>query len=219
MGPLFFFRGSFMKVQIILAGVGGQGILFASRLFAALGLRTGLEVKGSETHGMSQRGGSVIAHVKLGPFHSPLVRSGQADILYAFDVNEAYRTLRFLKRGGACFVNLASQDRFDKRVLDFLEKREMAPITYDASAAADRLGSTRSMNIVLIGFSLGSGLVPFSEREMRDVLRQTSPKSSRELNIKAFEQGFKQGQFWRKQLQVSPARSSVRGFPDSNPER
>lgn len=188
-----------MKVQIILAGVGGQGILFASRLFSTVGLSKGLEVKGSETHGMSQRGGSVIAHMKLGPFHSPLVRSGQADILYAFEENEAYRTLNFLKRGGACFVNLARQDSFDKRVYDFLRRREVTVVTHDASAAADRLGSARSMNIVLIGFSVGTSLVPFSEKDMKDALRQTSPKPSLKLNLRAFEHGLKQGQSRRKQ--------------------
>lgn len=182
-----------MKVQIVLAGVGGQGILFASRLFAGVGLSKGMEVKGSETHGMSQRGGSVIAHVKLGPFHSSLVRSGQADILYAFEVNEAYRALRFLKRGGVCFVNLAGQGRFENRVRDFLRRHEVILVPHDAGAAADRLGLARSMNIVLIGFSVGTGLVPFSDKDMEDALRRTSPKASLEINLRAFEEGLQQG--------------------------
>ena len=74
-----------MRTQMILAGVGGQGILFATKIFSELGLKIGLSVTGSETHGMSQRGGSVISHLKLGSFHSPLIRTGSADLLYSFD--------------------------------------------------------------------------------------------------------------------------------------
>ena len=150
-----------MKVQIILAGVGGQGILFSSRLFSELGLRLGLEIMGSETHGMSQRGGSVIAHLKLGDFQSPMIRRGTADILYSFEENETYRTLKFLRSGGACFVNLADADRFDGKVLNYLERKDITFRAFDASGIASKIGSIRSANIALIGYSVGTRLVPF----------------------------------------------------------
>ncbi|MCK4556295.1 MAG: 2-oxoacid:acceptor oxidoreductase family protein, partial [Candidatus Aminicenantes bacterium] len=76
-----------MKVQIVLAGIGGQGILFSSKIFSELGMKLGFDIMGSETHGMSQRGGSVIAHLKLGKFQSPVIRTGTADVLYSFEEN------------------------------------------------------------------------------------------------------------------------------------
>jgi len=142
---------STIKAQVILAGVGGQGILFSSKIFSELGLKLGLRVLGSEIHGMSQRGGSVISHLKLGPFLSPLIRHGAADILYSFDKNETYRALRFIKNGGVCFVNLPSQERFHKKILDHLKTKQIVFRAFDASGEAIKTGSIRAANIVLIG--------------------------------------------------------------------
>ena len=111
--------------NFVLVGIGGQGILFSSRVFSEWGLRQGLNVLGSETHGMSQRGGSVIAHLKLGSFYSPMIQTGDADILYSFHEDETYRTLKFLKKGGVCFANLVSINRFDKKILEHLKKNEI----------------------------------------------------------------------------------------------
>lgn len=179
-----------MKIQIIFAGIGGQGILFSSRIFSQLGLKLGLDVMGSETHGMSQRGGSVIAHLKLGDFQSPLIRSGAADILYSFDEHETYRTLIFLRRGGTCFANLMSSDRFDRNVMNHLKKKKITLVTYDAGGTALKMGSIISTNIVLIGYSVGTGLVPFQYKDLKNVLDSVSRKKSLETNLKAFEAGF-----------------------------
>ena len=182
-----------MNVQIVLAGIGGQGILFSSKIFSELGLRLGLDVMGSETHGMSQRGGSVIAHLKLGKFQSPVVRSGTADILYSFEENETYRTLRFLKRGGTCFVNLEDPGRFDREVLSYLNTKDITFRSLDASGTAFQMGSIMSANIILIGYSLGTGLVPFDEKDLRHVLRSVSRKKDLEMNVKALEIGIQKG--------------------------
>ena len=139
-----------MRVQIILAGVGGQGILFASKLFSELGLRLGLRVLGSETHGMSQRGGSVVAHLKLGDFQSPLVREGRADILYCFEANETYRTLRFLKDGGLCFASFPDGEELHPKVECRARERGMVLKTFDADARAMQIGGVLFANIVLI---------------------------------------------------------------------
>jgi len=184
---------SAMKVQIILAGIGGQGILFSSRIFSELGLRLGLEVMGSETHGMSQRGGSVIAHVKLGGFQSPMIRAGTADILYSFEENETYRTLKFLKRGGLCFANLESLNRFDNQIKNYLKEKEIAFRAYDASEEASKIGSIMSANIVLLGYSVGTGLVPFKYEDLKHVLELMSRKKNLKINLKAFEIGFQEG--------------------------
>jgi indolepyruvate ferredoxin oxidoreductase beta subunit len=182
-----------MKVQIILAGIGGQGILFSSKVFSELGLKMGLDIMGSETHGMSQRGGSVIAHLKLGTFHSPLIRRGAADILYSFEENETYNTLKFLKRGGICFVNLESVDQFNKSIMKFLKEKEITFRTYDATGAASKIGSLKSANIVLIGYSVGTGLVPFKYEDLKYVLELVSREKNLKINLKALELGFQEG--------------------------
>jgi indolepyruvate ferredoxin oxidoreductase beta subunit len=182
-----------VKVQILLAGIGGQGILFASKIFSEMGLKLGLGVMGSETHGMSQRGGSVVAHLKLGSFKSPLVRIGAADFLYSFDEYETYKNLRFLKKGGLCFVNLVDLRRFDNKVLDFLKRKRITFKAYDASNTASQMGSILSTNIVLIGYSAGTGFTPFKSDEFRTVLKEISPKKRLDRNLKAFERGFRDG--------------------------
>lgn len=179
-----------MNTQIVLAGVGGQGILFAARIFSELGLKLGLGVMGSETHGMSQRGGSVVAHLKLGTFNSPMIRVGGADILYSFEEKETYRNLKFLRRGGLCFVNLTDIDRFDDKILHHLENKDIAFRAYDAAGIASKMGFVRSANIALIGFSVGTGLLPFKREDLKGVLESTSRTNDLESNLMAFETGF-----------------------------
>jgi len=182
-----------MKVQIVLAGIGGQGILFSSKIFSELGLKLGLDIMGSETHGMSQRGGSVIAHLKLGKFQSPVIRTGTADVLYSFEENETYRTLKFLRRGGVCFVNLEDPGRFDQKVLDYLKEKEITFRSFDASGTASKIGSVMFANILLIGYSVGTGLVPFNTEDLRYVLESVSKKKNLKMNLKAFEIGIRKG--------------------------
>lgn len=182
-----------MKVQIVLAGIGGQGILFSSKIFSELGMKLGLDIMGSETHGMSQRGGSVIAHLKLGKFQSPVIRTGTADVLYSFEENETYRTLKFLRRGGVCFVNLEDSGRFDQKVLDYLKEKEITFRSFDASGAAAEIGSVMFANILLIGYSVGTGLVPFNTEDLRYVLESVSKKKNLKMNLKAFKIGLREG--------------------------
>jgi indolepyruvate ferredoxin oxidoreductase beta subunit len=182
-----------MKAQIVLAGVGGQGILFASRIFSELGLKLGLNVLGSETHGMSQRGGSVVAHLKLGNFYGPIIRQGAADILYSFEEKETYKTLRFLKSGGICFANLEDLGRFDQKVLNHLKNKEIKFREFDANREASAIGSVKSANIVLIGYSVGTRLVPFNRDDISSVLEMVSRKEDLEMNVKAFEVGVRHG--------------------------
>ncbi len=167
--------------------------MFSSKIFSELGLKLGLDVMGSETHGMSQRGGSVIAHLKLGSFQSPMIRSGTADLLYSFEKNETYRTLNFLKKGGVCFADLADGDRIDGKVLNHLKEKEISFHPYDASGVAFKMGSIVSANIVLIGYSIGTGLAPFKYKDVKDVLELASKKKGLEANLKALDIGFREG--------------------------
>ncbi len=182
-----------MNIQIVLAGVGGQGILFAAKIFSELGIQLGLEVMGSETHGMSQRGGSVMAHVKLGAYRSPMIREGSGDFLYSFEEMETYRNLKLLRRGGACFVNLAHAERFDPKIWDHLKAKDITVKTCDASGVALKMGSARSANIALIGYSAGTGLLPFSYKDLKSILKTVSRNSDLKNNLMAFETGFQAG--------------------------
>lgn len=154
----------------------------------------GLGVMGAETLGMSQRGGSVISHVKIGDFMSPMIKAGSADILYSFHEHEAYRTLGYVKAGGLCFVNLSGLDRFDKDVLDHLQKKEIKLFAFDAGSLEVKIGAKRSANIILIGYSAGTGLVPFREDELRLVVESVSPGTVRDKNVEAFLRGVEAGQ-------------------------
>lgn len=184
---------STMKAQMILAGVGGQGILFSSRIFSELGVKLGVTVVGSETHGMSQRGGSVMAHLKLGAFHNPLIRTGAADFLYSFDKNETYKALKFMKNGGVCFVNLPCEEQFHQKIRNYLKTKQIALKAFDASGEAIKIGSIRVANIVLIGYSVGTDLVPFRKKDLRSVLTFVSRKGDLDRNLRAFEAGVHAG--------------------------
>ena len=181
------------RVQIIVAGTGGQGILFFSKIFSNLGLKLGLNVMGSETHGMSQRGGSVMTHLKLGDFQSPLVRTGAADFLYSLQGDETYRSLKFLKEGGICFVNLPSLEKFDTKVLDYLKKKKTRVLAFDASQEALKYGSILSANIALLGYSVGTGLVPFGHAEILNVLESLTGVRNIKTNLGVFQAGYSLG--------------------------
>jgi indolepyruvate ferredoxin oxidoreductase beta subunit len=181
------------NVQIILAGIGGQGILFSTRLIAEWGLKRGMAVMGSETHGMSQRGGSVTAHLKLGDYQSAMIREHTADILYSFEENETYRSLKFLRRGGVCFANLENADRFDAQVLEHLKENGVTFRSFDARGAAAKIGSIMSTNIILIGYSVGTGLVPYAYEELKAVLESITKKAHRATNLRALETGYEAG--------------------------
>ena len=182
-----------IRTQIILAGVGGQGILFASRIFSELGLKLGLNVLGSETHGMSQRGGSVLSHLKLGDFHSPIIRTGAADILYSFAEEETYRSLKYLKKGGVCFANFKDAKSFDPTILSHLMRKKIGFKALDAREEASQIGFVRAANIVLIGYSVGTGLVPFKYDDIKSVLESVSQPQNFEMNMMALEIGIQKG--------------------------
>lgn len=180
-----------MNLQLILSGVGGQGILFSTRIFSALALEKGYNVIGSETHGMAQRGGSVISHLKIGDHSSPLVRKGTADILLAFDRDEAYRTLGFLKKGGLCFVNSPQEGFWDPDIKGYLEKSEIRAYSFPADKVALALGAPRSANLALIGYALNVPDVPFTYEDIRETIVRVSPPRFRDVNLQAFDTGYR----------------------------
>jgi indolepyruvate ferredoxin oxidoreductase beta subunit len=129
-----------MRQQIVISGVGGQGVLFATRLLAEAAIDRGLPVFTSETHGMAQRGGTVVSHLKVGPFASPLIRPGQADGLICLKAENIPAHGPFLHPGGWTVVNRASG----------------GVGSLDADRIACDLGDPRAVNLVVLGFALAA---------------------------------------------------------------
>jgi len=180
-------------VNFVLSGLGGQGILFMTKILAQAALRQGLPVMGAETHGMAQRGGSVISHLRIGGAESSLVRAGTAHFLLALEENEAYRSLPFLAGKGRLYAN-AAPDIFPGPVVkDYLDNMG---IVYQAASASDiafSLGAPMSSNLALLGFFAAFGEGPLSPDEIRASIDEASPERFKNQNIKVFEAGFEEG--------------------------
>ena len=180
-------------MQYIIVGIGGQGILFSSRVMGHLALARGEEVLGSEVHGMAQRGGSVISHFKMGNYDSPMVPEGSADVLVAFDQTEAIRNFSFLKRGGHAVINLDAPEILENEDLrKYIQKREISLHTlkgYDI-LQAEMGGKFLFLNVLMLGALCGSGVGGFSLEEMEKALRDLAPPKFLEANLKALHLGY-----------------------------
>jgi len=177
-------------VNIVLCGLGGQGILFMTRVLAEAALDKGFKVIGAETHGMAQRGGSVISHLRLGDVEGSMIRSGTAHFLLSLDETEAYRNLSFLSTGGKLFVNTDPHGFPRQEVKGFLEDRHITSRALSASLIAQELGAPRSSNLALLGFfaSFDEGPITFSELKM--TIEKISPSKLKEINRKVFDAGY-----------------------------
>jgi len=188
-----------MNIQIIISGVGGQGVLLLTRIFSEMAIREGYPMIGSEDHGMSQRGGSVITYLKIGDFNSPLVKRGNADILLSLEKNEAYKTLHFLKpstngqNGGLCFINAPDPNYIEKQIQDHLKEKGIEVYVFGADRVAKEMGSIQSANIALIGFASAHSRFPFSHEILRTAIEQVTHPRFRKVSLKIFGKGFLEG--------------------------
>ncbi len=182
-----------MNVQMIISGVGGQGVLLVTRIFSAIALQEGYPLIGSEDHGMSQRGGSVMTHLKIGNFESPLVKKGSADILLSLEKNEAYKTLHYLRDGGLCFINTSDPREMNQEIMTYLKERGMEAYVVGADQLAKGMGSPQSANIALIGFAASHPRFPFPHGKLRDAIERVTPQRFLEASLKIFEKGFAEG--------------------------
>jgi len=220
--------------SILLVGVGGQGVVLASAIVADTALRSGYDVKQSEVHGMSQRGGMVSSHLRYGrAVASPLIEAGQADVLVAMEWNEGLRALPFLRPGAPLIVNLhrvvppgACRDRLSGRfaypalLVDALAREVGDVRACDAMAIAKRIGSPKALNSVLLGVL--APLLPFPEEAWRDALAANAPRGSAAANAKAFEAG--RGlrypeETWSQAANVAPAPNGNEGLARTVPAR
>ena len=187
--------------SIMIVGVGGQGTLLASRLLGNVLVAQGYDVKVSEVHGMSQRGGSVVTYVKYGDeVCSPIVEKGEADIILAFEQLEAARWLPYLKRDGAVVVNTQKMDpmpvvigsaQYPEGVLEALEKTGVKVNAVYGLNFAVQAGSAKAVNVVLMGVMAAH--MDLSPEVWKQAIRETVPPKFVEMNLKAFDLGYQSG--------------------------
>lgn len=180
--------------NILLVGVGGQGTLLASEILSEVLKQAGFDVKKSEIHGMSQRGGSVISHVRFGKeVHSPIIPEGEADILLGFELLESYRYLPLLKKGGKVVVNdlkinpsivSTGGEPYPADLVDKIKKSFPDCIVLDGFKLANIAGSHKTANTVLIGAL--SKKLEIDEKFWLSAIEKMVPAKALEINIKAF---------------------------------
>lgn len=190
-------------MNIMIVGVGGQGTLLASRVIGGAALESGFDVKVSEVHGMSQRGGSVVTYVRFGEkVNSPLVDIGDADVVLSFEALEAVRFLKYLKPQGKIIVNeqqidpmpvITGAEKYPTGIIESLSKSGIDTIALDAAKIAEECGNIRAVNIVLIGVMAGLGLGKIEYAVWRDSVAKCVPQKALELNLKAFDMGYERG--------------------------
>lgn len=183
--------------SVVLAGVGGQGILLASELVAKAAMLSGFDVKTNEVHGMAQRGGSVLAQIRFGEkVHSPLVALGQADVFGALEAIEGLRYANYLKKSGLAVcstqriipVTVSSRSAvYPDDVEERLAKVFPRLVLVDAADLALKLGDLRVANLAVMG-ALSQGL-DLSEEAWQEAIRISIKERFLEMNLKAFELG------------------------------
>jgi len=189
--------------DIVLVGVGGQGVILLSNIIGKAALKAGYPVRGAETHGMAQRGGSVMNHIRLGCEYGPLVPAGGADVLLAFEPAEALRYAHYLSKKGIALVNTypihpttVTTGQFTypplEEILTPLQKRICNKLkTIDATKLAVNAGTPQAMNVVMLGVL--SEHIPLREEELIEALSGSVPAKFLEVNMRAFELGKREG--------------------------
>ena len=172
-----------MKYQIVIAGFGGQGVIFLVKVLSICAAKLDYKFLGTENHGMSQRGGSVSSHIKIGDFYNPLIDYAQADLLIGLDKNEALLNLPYLKKQGNLVVNA-----------DDFPKIEASEIIIDANKLAEEgLFDAKGLNVFMLGVAIRNvENFPFKLELVKEAIEEFNPKFAKtnfEILDKAFEYG------------------------------
>ncbi len=183
--------------NILIVGVGGQGVILASELLLEAAMYAGYDVKKSEVHGMAQRGGVVSSHVRFGPkVYSPLIPFGQTDVLLAFEAAEGLRWVNQLKPEGALVINTqriippiayTKDYQYPKDPIAEVKKYAQKVIAIDAEAIAQQIGNVKMVNVVLLGAI--ADYLPLSDEVWETIIKKRVPKGTEELNLAAFKKG------------------------------
>jgi indolepyruvate ferredoxin oxidoreductase beta subunit len=165
-----------MRQQIVVSGIGGQGVLFVTRFLAETAVDMGLEVLTSEIHGMAMRGGTVLAHVKVGTFRSPLIRQGQADLGIIINAENLPLHKPFIKKAGTIVLNSIKAGDY---------------LNIDADGMARENGFLPGSNLVLVGYAIGKGVLFCNAEAAVKMIRKMSAPAMVDANIVSFSLGRK----------------------------
>lgn len=189
------------ELNIIICGVGGQGVVLMSEFLGNASVNGGLEVKGSEVLGMAQRGGSVFSNLRLGSdAYAPLTPEGKCDVLIAVEPSEALRNMHYLTKDSVVVMNTREvkpftvylgKSGYPSREAMIKKLNEVAGkvITLDATELAQQAGSAQSANVVMLGALYGTGLMPIDDKSMKDVILGRFKGKVGDINIRAFDMG------------------------------
>jgi len=188
-------------INILITGVGGQGTVLCSKLIAEAAMESGFEVRTTETIGMAQRGGSVVSHVRIGKkIESPLISRGGADLIIGFEPAEAVRVFPYLKNGGEMVVCKAPVKPIinpgayiSTEMLDFLKDKVGALTIVDGDALCKQCGSSKVLNVALLGTVLKTEALPFTKEVVEKVIKKQVKEKFIELNLKALSVGYEEG--------------------------
>lgn len=191
-------------MDILITGVGGQGTILASKLLANTAIETGLFARTGETIGMSQRGGCVVSHVRIGSENkSSYIAKGGADVLIGFELAEAARNAGFLKKDGHAVINtqtirpvtvsLGIQTYNEAEIVSYIRKQIKDPLFIDGYTLAEQAGSVKAVNVVLLGACAGAGYIDFSREMCLSCIGKHVPERFKALNEKAFALGYAAG--------------------------
>ncbi|MBQ5311304.1 MAG: indolepyruvate oxidoreductase subunit beta [Oscillospiraceae bacterium] len=189
-----------MSVNILICGVGGQGIVLASKLIAATAMAHDMEVKSAETIGMAQKGGSVTSFLRVGEgTYCPMFAEGTADIIIAFEPAEAVRAFPYLKKDGRVIVNthpimpvtatLVGSDYTGEEMIAFLRQNVKELVLVDGEKACEEVGSPRALNMIMLGAAVRSGALPFDINAIEETMKATVKPQFVKLNSIALHYG------------------------------
>jgi len=189
------------KFDILIAGVGGQGTVLASRLIAAAAIKQGSFARTSETIGMSQRGGCVVSHVRINSEKSSsIIPFENANMIIAFELAEAARSLPRLLENGCCIVNtqiikpvsasLGTSQYDTEEITKYIKNNAKEVYFIDGYSIAKEAGTVKAVNVVLLGAATAVGKMPCSREAMLEAIAENVPQKFRQLNEKAFEMGY-----------------------------
>jgi indolepyruvate ferredoxin oxidoreductase beta subunit len=190
------------EINIIICGVGGQGVVLVSELLGNAAVRGGVAVKGSEVLGMAQRGGSVFSNLRLGgEAIAPMTPEGKCDVIIAVEPSEALRNIQYIAKNSVVVLNTTTVLPYtvhlgksgypkEKEIIDKLHEVTDRVITLDASGIAKEAGSLQAANVVMLGALFGTGLMPISEENAKESILSRFKAKVGEINIRAFDMGY-----------------------------
>lgn len=187
-----------MAYNIIIAGVGGQGTLLASKLMGKVFLEQEKDIKVSEVHGMSQRGGSVVTYIRYGEkVYSAVIEKGEANMIISFELLEAARWMPYLRPEGVIITNtqkinpmpvITGQAKYPENILEKIRQTGLKVIPLDAKSLAEKAGNVKSVNMVLLG--VAARYLHLDKSVWVDDITATVPQKTVEINLKAFDYGY-----------------------------